>query len=205
MLERTPYSAIVTTSYLNFGVVGISPLLTNNPEGMTLAKPRAKKGQQVYDPAVEAENGVYRTADGACCIKGIAFRSAILSAASAFKVKRFVTMKSLLSHIIVLQELCPLSNPQDDKPITSYEIDRRRVIVGKGGIVRARPRFNHWAAAFTIAFDRSLIDEGSLPTFADVVNDGGNRFGVGDYRPECSGWFGRFAVKDYAVSDNNEF
>jgi hypothetical protein len=204
MLERTQYNATIAVGYIGFHVVGISPALTHNPESMLETK-GAKRGTRIPEPEVEAERGLYRMADGSCAIKGIAPRTAILSAASAFKVKRFVTMKSILSHISVHEELCPLINPDDGSRIMEYdEIDRRRVIVQKSGIIRSRPRFNRWSLYFTVVYDPTLLEEGGLGILPDIVNDAGNRFGIGDYRPSCSGWFGRFRLVDYAVSSRLE-
>jgi hypothetical protein len=172
---------------------------------MSDSKPGAKKGSRIPEPAVEAERGLYRLEDGSCGLKGIAPRTAILSAASAFKVKRFVTMKSILSHISVVEELCPLIHPETGSRFMGYdEIDRRRVIVQKSGIIRSRPRFNKWSLYFIVAYDAALLEDAGLQVLPDIVNDAGNRFGIGDYRPDCSGWFGRFSLKEFAVSSKLE-
>ena len=205
MLQKTPYNSVIGVSYIGFHIQGISPLLTHNPESMGDTRPGAKKGSRIPEPEVEAERGLYRLEDGSCGLKGIAPRTAILSAASAFKVKRFVTMRSILSHISVTEELIPLINSETGKRFQNFsEIDRRRVIVQKSGIIRSRPKFNNWSLYFTIAYDPALLEEAGLQVLPDIVNDAGNRFGIGDYRPDCAGWFGRFSLKEYAVSSKLE-
>jgi len=205
MLQRTPYNSVIAVSYIGFHIQGISPLLTHNPESMSDTKSGAKKGSRIPEPEVEAERGLYRLADGSCGLKGIAPRTAILSAASAFKVKRFVTMKSILSHISVTEELIPLINSETGKRFQNFsEIDRRRVIVQKSGIIRSRPKFNKWSLYFIVAYDPALLEEAGVQVLPDIVNDAGNRFGIGDYRPDCAGWFGRFSLKEYAVSSKLE-
>jgi hypothetical protein len=98
----------------------------------------------------------------------------------------------LIAHIVVLEELCVLEM-RDRTPITSYEIDARRAIVVGQGIIRRRPRFEQWSTRFTFQYDPGLVDKPEL--IIEVLNDAGTRVGVGDYRPECSGWFGRFRVR----------
>jgi hypothetical protein len=191
--ERIPYEApAMKARRLHVAVDGIKPLLTHNPESMnTPSEPG--KGSRIPDAEVEAEAGVYRMANGVCALKGEAFRGAALGAASAWKKKR-LSMKSLLSHITVVEELVPLRR-RDGTAIKDYVIDARRAIVQKQGIVRRRPRFDEWSCEFTIEFDPALVDEPRL--IVDILADAGNRIGVGDYRPSRNGWFGRFAVREY--------
>jgi hypothetical protein len=176
-------------------VVGISALLTHNPESMS-APSGAKKGSRVPDPADEAEAGCYRMEDGSFGIKGVAFRESILEAASSWKAKR-VSMKNILSHMVVCEELVQLCDPDDCSPLTSYVIDRRRAIVMRAGIIRARPRFDRWRATFTVEVDPVLVPE--LALIVDIAADAGNRKGVGDYRPQRKGWFGRFRPLEYLI------
>jgi hypothetical protein len=155
----------------------------------------AKRGTRIPEAEVEAENGVYRLPDGCCGIKGEAFRAALLGAAGAWKAKRS-TMKSHLAHIVVTEELVPLLR-LDGTPIKDYVIDARRAIVQRQGIIRRRPRFEEWTATFTIEFDPVLIPKPEI--IPEIMNDGGNRMGVGDFRPQKNGPFGRFRVKNFLI------
>jgi hypothetical protein len=180
---------------LSITVDGIKPLLTHNPASMGQSS-GAKRGSRVPEAADEAEAGTYRLDDGTCAIKGDAFRAAILGAAGAWKAKGKTTMKSHLSHILIVEELVALLH-RDGTPITSYEIDERRAIVGKAGILRHRPRFPEWSAMFTVEYDTVLVPGPDI--ILQITNDAGARIGVGDYRPQKNGPFGRFAVRDYCL------
>jgi hypothetical protein len=59
-------------------------------------------------------------------------------------------------------------------------------------VVRARPRFERWSAHLEVIYDPELIEPDLI---VQVMADAGRRIGVGDYRPEKSGWFGRFTVE----------
>ncbi|HEX9810643.1 MAG TPA: hypothetical protein VGA88_00955 [Burkholderiales bacterium] len=172
---------------VTFRVVGETPLLTHNP--MSMGVKEEGKGSKIPTPEVEAERGVYRTADGQYALPGLAFRQSLLKAAGAWKDKRS-TLKSKLSHIEVTQELVPIETA-DGKPVEGYEIDVRRAVIQKSGILRARPKYASWAARVTFKYDSDLCTEEQI---GPVLADAGSRIGVGDYRPERGGWFGRFSV-----------
>lgn len=198
-LERlTLNDARSPTAKLLIRVDGIRPLMTHNPSSMTTSSGDPKKGSRIPEPTDEAEAGTYRLEDGTCAIKGEGFRASILGAASAWKAKNRATMKSHLSHIIISEELVPLTY-HDGKPIREYSIDARRAIVQRQGIIRHRPKFDEWTAEFTVEYDPKLVTDPKMIVM--IANDAGNRMGVGDNRPQKNGNFGRFVVRDYALMD----
>ena len=185
-------------SKLIIRVDGIRPLLTHNPSSMSMSSGDPKKGSRIPEPTEEAEAGTYRLEDGTCAIKGEGFRAAMLGAASAWKAKNRATMKSHLSHIIVSEELVPLTY-NNGTSIREYEIDARRAIVQRQGIIRHRPKFNEWTAEFTVEYDPKIVPNPKI--IVEIANDAGKRMGVGDNRPQKNGNFGRFVVRDYALVD----
>jgi hypothetical protein len=200
--EPIPYdnSNTLPSARMRFTVIGIRPLMTHNPVGMMDKGPGGVKGSRIPEAEAEAEAGVYRMEDGTCALKGESFRWAILGAAGAWKGAKRSTMKSVLAHIVVVEDLVPLLCP-DGTPIKDYVIDRRRAIIQGQGIIRCRPRFDEWMARFTVEFDQQLVKLADSKIIADILADGGQRKGVGDYRPECDGTFGRFQVRDYLIID----
>jgi hypothetical protein len=178
-------------------VDGIKPLMTHNPQSMG-GSSGPVRGSRVPAPEVEAEAGTYRMEDGVCAIKGESFRAALLNAASAWRIKRG-TAKRMVAHIVVVEEMLPLYR-RDGSPIRDYVIDSRRAIVQGQGIIRNRPKFDEWSCEFTIEFEPLLIDN-NPQLLVDILADGGNRFGVGDYRPEHNGYFGRFRIRSWHLED----
>jgi hypothetical protein len=179
-------------------VDGRTPLLTHNPQSMGINKDAAK-GSRIPEADDEAEAGCYRNEEGNLCLRGEAFRASMLKAAGAWKMKKSTTAKSLLAHVVVLEELVPLFR-RDGTLITDYVIDARRAIVQKAGIIRHRPKFMEWSCLFTMEFDEMLVPKPTL--IPDILQDAGNRVGVGDYRPSCNGWFGRYGVRTYKLLDS---
>jgi hypothetical protein len=70
--------------------------------------------------------------------------------------------------------------------------DVRAVRVGQNMVMRTRPRFPRWAAEVNAFLDENTLD----PTmFGVIAEKAGALAGVGDYRPENGGPFGRYEVK----------
>ena len=67
------------------------------------------------------------------------------------------------------------------------------VRVGGSRVLRTRARFDQWAATILVETDPELVDRDQLLRWLDI---GGRRVGVGDWRPEKSGQYGRYEVED---------
>lgn len=74
-----------------------------------------------------------------------------------------------------------------------FQIDSRSVVIAatKGRIIRHRPRLDNWKLVFYLEFDDVLL---SMKELRSVVDNAGLRCGLGDFRPEKGGYFGRFTV-----------
>ena len=66
------------------------------------------------------------------------------------------------------------------------------VVVQRSRILRTRAKFDEWAATFTVECDDELVDERQLAVWLDIA---GRRIGLGDWRPERSGHYGRFVTE----------
>lgn len=67
--------------------------------------------------------------------------------------------------------------------------DMRSVCVMKARTMRCRPVFPEWAIEFSVIYDPSVVDRSDILRFCDA---GGRLVGMGDYRIEKGGDFGRF-------------
>jgi hypothetical protein len=188
-----------------FWIVGITPLLTHNPATMRVTEHQIKrKGSraEIPPPDVEAAAGCYRLPTGEFGLPAVAFREALLRAAREYPVPsrkrgRVVPVLSVfLGHVIALPELTVLRDPDSGLPVTAYEIDIRRVVVQRQGVLRARPKFWPWACEVEFIANPELIaQEKTAEILETVLTDAGGRIGVGDYRPGQGGPFGRFRVE----------
>jgi hypothetical protein len=64
--------------------------------------------------------------------------------------------------------------------------------------MRHRPKINEWCACFIIEIDRTLVD---INMIHQLLTEGGRRIGIGDFRPEKGGPFGRFQVDQWQTVD----
>jgi len=74
-----------------------------------------------------------------------------------------------------------------------YEIDKRSAVNKnvKARVICIRPKWKDWNATFTLDIDNdSITDE----TIKEILNYAGNYVGIGSYRPQNNGNFGRFEL-----------
>lgn len=181
---------IVTT------ITGVSPLLCNRftdasqlNNGTSAAIQVGKKGT----PREQANPKLYSDESGVLGIPGPNLLAALVSAGrftKAGKVKLTTAKSSLVPAGLGVDELFIRLSPQ------KWEVDSRSVVIpATGGRVMChRPRFDSWALSFTLSVDESLF---SSEVIRQLVDDAGKRVGLGDFRPERRGPFGRFNVTSW--------
>lgn len=74
-----------------------------------------------------------------------------------------------------------------------WKVDTRPVVIPSTGgrILTHRPMFDDWRLEFAVQLDTTIV---SKSLFRLIVDDAGNRVGLGDYRPSKKGPYGRFHV-----------
>lgn len=84
-----------------------------------------------------------------------------------------------------------------------WRVDTRAVrIPSTGGrILTHRPMFDDWALEFTVELDETILGPKLLRT---IFDDAGKRVGLGDFRPQTKGPFGRFVVTNWQVVDERD-
>ena len=66
------------------------------------------------------------------------------------------------------------------------------VVVQRSRILRTRAKFDEWGLIFSVEVDDELVDKDQLSAWLDIA---GRRIGLGDWRPEKSGHYGRFETE----------
>lgn len=79
-----------------------------------------------------------------------------------------------------------------------WDVDERPVrIPSTGGRILAyRPRFNDWSLSFHLWLDWEMMSPKML---RDILDAAGKRIGLGDFRPDCKGAFGKFDVTMWKI------
>lgn len=150
------------------------------------------------DPREVAERCAYRLPDGGLYLPGAAIARLVREAGSNHKQRG--SRKSLKfvvpAAVYMGAETITLLNGDGKSIAREFEVDSRPVTIPatKGRIMRHRPRLNKWAAEFDLEIDDDILP---LEVVHQLLIEGGNKIGVGDFRPERGGPFGRFAVTQW--------
>jgi hypothetical protein len=146
-------------------------------------------------PRIVAERAAYREPTGELYVPGAALARLLREAGGSHKQRG--SRKSLRyvvpAGVLVVEDAVPLFAIDRTKRIAEFEVDARPVTIPatKGRIMRFRPRIDAWAAHFHLRVNEDVL---SPPTVRQLLVEGGQQLGLGDYRPERGGPFGTFAV-----------
>lgn len=176
---------------LEFTLKGLSPILMHNPAGMVRGDANMKR-KEIPTPEDEAEKSLYKLQNGDLCVPATAVRNAMLNGSKGYRIGKRNASAILSGAVLLIDEYFPLF--RDNKPIRNYEIDVRRAVVQKQGIMRARPRVDlEWELRGVFLFNEELASVEHMET---ALKSAGQVVGLLDFRVEKKGWFGRFEVKN---------
>jgi hypothetical protein len=168
-------------------IVGVTPLLMNSPKNMVRREDKpANRTTEVKNIKDEAEGKTYRlSSNGNLFLPAQAVYSAMVYAAGAFRIGR-KSASQILAGTITIKPI------EIDLGMKTYDIDVRRCVIQRAGILVARPKIEKWGAKFTIEYDERFIDSKMI---RQILEDAGVRMGLLDYRPQRRGMFGKFKVE----------
>ena len=167
-------------------IKGTTPLLVHRFP-MAGADEPSKKRTGVPDWEAEAETALYQDENGVLYEPASHLEGALQNAARSFKItgKRGATYARLVGSTT---EIIPDAIPHK---ITKHITDARPVVVQRARVIRYRPRFDEWELDFTL---RLLDEQLQIKTMKEILDYAGAYVGIGDYRPQRGGKFGKFTV-----------
>ena len=184
-------------------IVGVSPLIMN--AFSDAAAESASEGSRASAAAVDrgsaaeqCEARLYIGEDGQIIMPQPNLFSCIVAAGTFYKSGRskLTTQRgSLLPGCMFFDELYYALKSKD-----GWSVDTRpvRIPATGGRILRHRPIFHDWSIDFELMIDS---DELALGLAREVVDAAGRKIGLGDFRPQTKGPFGRFRVDLWQVTD----
>ncbi len=129
-----------------------------------------------------------------CAIPWVALYKSICAAAGDFKWKGKKMMSSLVASTISCeQDMIPLE-------CDGYEVyvDWVRIPPRTGAVVKiGRPRFRDWKATFILVVDPESYKD--VKDLNAIIVDAGKLIGIGAWRPQLKGPYGRFAVTAFDI------
>lgn len=188
----------MTTKTFNIRIEGTTPLLLNkftDEEAMSASSgTRLSTAKHRGHPRDVAETKLYKDIDGNNVIPQPNLLRCIIDAGKYFKSgkSKVTTQKSSLVPACVDIEGV-------DIPLQSekgWQTDTRPVrIPSTGGRILAhRPCFPDWALEFVLNLDTDVI---APPLLREIIDVAGKRIGLGDFRPDCKGPYGKFVVTQW--------
>jgi hypothetical protein len=171
-------------------IEGTSPILFHNPAGMARRGAVKKGASSIPTPEEEAKASCYWLPDGSSLMfPGDNIQAAMLRVASNYKANKKALTPFVAGSVVVEPEHVPF-NTKD------YLIDTRRAVVQRQGILRSRAKLPVWKLIFTLLVDDDFPVR-ELDILKQMLDEAGRRVGIGDFRPEKRGRFGKFVVTKF--------
>jgi hypothetical protein len=186
-------------------IEGKTPLLmhrfTDEAQLSATSGTRASTVGEMGTPREQAEKALYTDEQERVGIPQPNLFRALIDAGKFFKAGRskVTTQKSsLIPACLEIEELFILLDHREP-----WTVDTRPVrIPSTGGrILRHRPMFNDWRLAFTLTLDTDVM---SAKLLREIVDAAGKRIGLGDFRPDCKGPYGKFVVTSWSEGNGDD-
>ena len=184
---------------MHCGFRGLDPTLPIAKERSELAKKRSSTRTEADDERLrelECETSLWLDEDGNITIPDRALRACIENAARKSKegpaVREGVTVEWTK---FIYDKKVYGSTIKEVSKKAQYTVP---VAIQKNRINRTRARFDNWSCEFIIDADDEVAD---LTDTVRWVRTGGRRIGIGDWRPQKSGKFGRFTITNVEVDN----
>lgn len=177
-------------------IKGVSPLLINRfTENSELPQRMRKAGKKDYGtPRFQAEATAYSDPDLKLWVPSMWVKGAIQAIASDYKLPSSrKSVKSVSGGSILFPEEKLYFN--ENYFLKDIEVDSRPVVIHRARVMRHRARLELWSIKFNIEIDDSILD---VENVHDILSDAGKRSGIGDYRPQKGGPFGRFQITHWS-------
>lgn len=176
-------------------IEGISPILINRFKEQSEIKENMKKGKVDYgSPRQQAELTAYVDEKTKLLwIPSSWLKGTLTSVSSDYKLPRSrKSVKSVIGGAVI---------PCDEKiyfsekyKLSDIEIDSRPVVIQRSRIMRHRARLEKWTLKFSLEISTDILDSENVN---EMLNDAGRRSGIGDFRPQKFGSFGRYQVVEW--------
>lgn len=176
-------------------IEGISPLLINRFQEVSENPATMKKSNKkdYGTPRLQAEKTAYKDDKDFLWIPSTWLKGAISHVSSDYKLPS--SRKSVKS--IIGGALIPIDEViyfNEKYKLKDLEIDSRPCVIQRARIMRHRARLEKWSLTFRFELEEDLISPANLN---EMITDSGRRSGIGDFRPQKGGPFGRFVVSEF--------
>lgn len=185
-------------------IEGVTPLLCN--KFTDEAQQKATSGNTISTvgdrgtPREIAEAKIYTDIDGDACIPQPNILRCVIDAGKYFKAgkSKVTTQKSSL--IPSCLDIEGVSFKITHKEPWTIDTRPVRIPATGGRILCHRACFNDWRLSFEVTLDTTVL---SVKLLREILDKAGRAVGLGDFRPDCKGPFGKFCVVVWNVEEEN--
>lgn len=189
-------------------LTGIAPLLQNAmPHDVLLSlwtREKAAKTAERPDPREYAASRIHKLSDGRACVPPGMLYASLIAAGQFVRLdgKRQVSSAAStnLPGLMTLETFqIPILLPGSESEAT-WEVDIQQGRNPNGGeaVCIIRPCFYQWEIHVELHIDRKTFPVETARTLVELA---GRRAGIGDFRPNRKGIYGRFAITNWKLTD----
>ena len=185
-------------------ITGASPLIVHNGaagldkqswESREIATITKRRGVNRTDTdelrlmELECQKALYVDASGAITFPKAGFRTCLETAARKLKQGPLVREGVIVTGLTLDYDKSLGTTREELAKTIQFTVP---VVVQRARLLRTRPMFKQWGMVVTLDADDQLVELKMLQEWLDIA---GLRIGLGDWRPEKSGEYGRFTTE----------
>ena len=175
---------------INVTIQGITPILFNRFRDTAIEGKSKKKTGALVE--ADIEDKLYKDEKGKIQLPAVYLKNALTEASKQFKIqgKNKATYSKIVGSSV---DVMPF---YIDFEAGNYEVFRISAVnpMTKGRMMVSRPKFNKWQASFQIILNDDQVD---VSVINEILEHAGKYVGVGDWRPEKKGMFGKFMITSF--------
>jgi len=149
------------------------------------------------DDIVKAEYHSYKNLEGDYYIPANHIMGALINAGKLVKAKVGNATKSMTNVVAGMFYVKSLNGNHDQIPIGPWDDILKVSAVNqniKARVMTYRPKWKDWSAEFELIVDNDTVTDQTIKT---VVEYAGAYVGIGSWRPEKKGQYGRYVIEEF--------
>lgn len=183
-------------------VKGVTPYMQHRMDDKKLAEWEKERGAIIErdglntEPEMQAAFHAYIDSKGGYFIPAEHFKQSFIKGGGMVKAKVGNARKSMKNIVAGMWRI-----KEEGIPMPKFdEVDIRSAVnrAVKARIIVKRPKWLQWSAEFTLLIDDDVKNGVTLDTIEQIISYSGRYLGIGSYRPEHTGEYGRFDVESIA-------
>jgi hypothetical protein len=179
------------TQKIKVQIEGTTPILFNRFRDKQIEGKSKKRTGAMAESDIEDK--LYLI-DEKICLPAVYLKNCITEASKQFKIigKGKSTYSKLVASTVDIEPF------MIELKSGKYEIFRISAVnpMTKGRMMTERPKFNKWSAEFEIVLNDEAVP---ISVINEILEHSGKYVGIGDWRPEKKGMFGKFMITSFKV------